>query len=56
MARKTKHKSQGKHRASWKGNLSFGLVSFPVQAFNARNPEQGDIHGPDGYRTAAINV
>jgi DNA end-binding protein Ku len=24
--------------------LSFGLVSFPVQAFNARNPEQSDIH------------
>jgi DNA end-binding protein Ku len=35
---------RGKHRASWKGNLTFGLVSFPVQAFNARNPEQGDIH------------
>jgi len=46
MATKTKKKDkrQGKHRASWRGNLSFGLVSFPVQAFNARNPEQSDIH------------
>jgi DNA end-binding protein Ku len=43
----TKHKNskpKSKHRASWKGNLTFGLVSFPVQAFNARNPEQSDIH------------
>jgi DNA end-binding protein Ku len=43
MAKK-KEKRHSKHRASWKGNLSFGLVSFPVQAFNARNPEQSDIH------------
>lgn len=35
---------RSKHRASWKGNLTFGLVSFPVQAFNARNPEQSDVH------------
>lgn len=44
MATKKKDKRKPKHRASWKGNLSFGLVSFPVQAFNARNPEQSDIH------------
>ena len=44
MARKTKHKPQGKHRASWKGNLSFGLVSFPVQAFNAPIRNESDIH------------
>ncbi len=31
-------------RASWKGNLSFGLVTFPVQAFNAINREGSDIH------------
>jgi DNA end-binding protein Ku len=43
--RKPKRASKrSKHRASWKGNLTFGLVSFPVQAFNARNSEQGDIH------------
>jgi len=41
---KKKLKRLGKQRASWKGNLSFGLVSFPVQAFNALNPEQSDIH------------
>src|SRR2546423_15683201 len=41
---KKKLKRPAKHRASWKGNLSFGLVSFPVQAFNALNPEQSDIH------------
>jgi DNA end-binding protein Ku len=34
----------GGPRASWKGNLTFGLVTFPVQAFNAVNREQGDIH------------
>jgi DNA end-binding protein Ku len=28
-------------RASWKGNLKFGLVSFPVQAFNA-HAREGD--------------
>src|SRR5258706_6569954 len=45
MATKKKNaKRPGKYRARWKGNLSFGLVSFPVQAFNARNPEQSDIH------------
>ena len=36
-------KRSPKRRASWTGNLSFGLVTFPVQAFNARNSEQGDI-------------
>src|SRR5204862_2841179 len=45
MATKKKNaKRPLKHRASWKGNLSFGLVSFPVQAFNALDPEQSDIH------------
>src|SRR5436190_969634 len=44
-ARKTKRApKRSKHRASWKGNLTFGLVSFPVQAFNAFNREQSDIH------------
>lgn len=45
MAKKKKPAARRpKHRASWKGNLSFGLVSFPVQAFNALNREQSDVH------------
>ena len=43
MAAKQKTRAP-KHRASWKGNLSFGLVSFPVQAVNALNRQQSDIH------------
>jgi DNA end-binding protein Ku len=43
MAAKRKTKAP-KHRSSWKGNLSFGLVSFPVQAVNALNRQQSDIH------------
>lgn len=31
-------------RASWKGNLAFGLVTFPVHAVNALNRQAGDIH------------
>jgi DNA end-binding protein Ku len=38
-----KTKRAPKRRASWTGNLSFGLVTFPVQAFNARSSDQGDI-------------
>jgi DNA end-binding protein Ku len=44
---KAKPKSKrpaGGPRASWNGNLSFGLVTFPVQALNAASREQGDIH------------
>jgi DNA end-binding protein Ku len=45
MAKKSRPSpKRSKHRASWKGNLTFGLVSFPVQAFNAFNREQSDIH------------
>lgn len=50
MATRTKRRPTPKRkprptaRASWKGNLSFGLVSFPVQAINALNREQSDIH------------
>jgi DNA end-binding protein Ku len=44
MAKQRKTSKRSKHRASWKGNLTFGLVSFPVQAFNALNREQSDIH------------
>lgn len=42
--RKKSSGKRPKHRASWKGNLTFGLVSFPVQAFNALNREQSDVH------------
>lgn len=31
-------------RASWKGNLTFGLVSFTVEAFNALDRSRSDIH------------
>ena len=44
MAKTKKAKPRSKRRASWKGALSFGLVSFPVQAFNAINREGSDIH------------
>jgi DNA end-binding protein Ku len=42
--RKTKRKSRGKRRASWQGQLSFGLVSFEVEAFNAIDRSGSDIH------------
>jgi len=42
--KKSTRTSRSKHRASWKGNLTFGLVSFPVEAINAFNREQSDIH------------
>jgi DNA end-binding protein Ku len=44
MRPKKKKRATGKHRASWRGQLTFGLVSFPVQAMNALNREQSDIH------------
>jgi len=33
-----------KYRASWRGQLSFGMVSFPVEAFNALDRQHSDIH------------
>jgi DNA end-binding protein Ku len=42
--KRSKKKSAGGPRASWKGNLVFGLVTFPVQAVNALNRQEGDIH------------
>src|SRR5580765_6878990 len=39
-------KSQGgaaKSRASWRGMVRFGLVSFPVEAFNAHSTEEAPI-------------
>ena len=40
--RKTK-KNAAKSRASWRGMLRFGLVVFPVEAFNAHARGQGSI-------------
>lgn len=34
----------GGRRASWRGPLKFGLVSFAVEAFNALDRESSDIH------------
>src|SRR5215216_6017105 len=42
--RRTRKKSKSKYRASWRGQLRFGLVSFEVQAINAENKERSDIH------------
>lgn len=36
--RKTRRSSSGP-RASWRGMVRFGLVAFPVEAFNAHSPE-----------------
>lgn len=36
--------SKGRQRASWKGTLVFGLVSMPVEALNAVNRQESDIH------------
>jgi DNA end-binding protein Ku len=33
-----------KPKTSWRGQLTFGLISFPVQAMNALNREGSDIH------------
>ena len=41
-ARKKKKKSTAP-RASWKRNLVFGLVTFPVQAINALNRQESDF-------------
>lgn len=35
--------SHPRERASWRGTLRFGLVAFPVQAFNALYPQQGHV-------------
>ena len=39
-----KRKSRSKFRASWRGQLRFGLVSFEVQAVNAENKENAEVH------------
>lgn len=42
--RKKAAKARSKFRASWRGQLRFGLVSFEVQAINAENKSNADIH------------
>ena len=37
-------RTASKRRSSWKGNITFGLVSFGVEAFNALDREGSDIH------------
>src|SRR2546430_17550298 len=46
MAKIKRKRARGasKSRASWKGQLTFGMVSFPVEAFNALDRQHGDIH------------
>ncbi len=44
MAKRKGSAKSSKARASWKGQLTFGLVSFPVEAFNALDRQHGDIH------------
>src|SRR3954468_16742716 len=39
-----KRKERSKFRASWRGQLRFGLVSFEVQAINAENKDKAEIH------------
>lgn len=39
-----KGRPRSKFRASWRGQLRFGLVSFEVQAVNAVNKEQAEVH------------
>jgi DNA end-binding protein Ku len=42
--KKTKGKLRSKFRASWRGQLRFGLVSFEVQAVNAEIKENAEVH------------
>jgi len=41
---KKKAKGRSKYRASWQGELRFGLVSFAVQAINAQAKQRAEIH------------
>jgi DNA end-binding protein Ku len=42
--RRRKKKPRSKFRASWRGQLRFGLVSFEVQAVNAVIKENAEVH------------
>src|SRR4051812_13822091 len=43
-ASRKKKKSRSKFRASWRGQLRFGLVSFEVQAINVEIKENAEVH------------
>jgi len=42
--RTKKSKAHSRFRASWRGQLRFGLVSFEVQAVNAEIKENAEVH------------
>jgi DNA end-binding protein Ku len=44
MAKRRHARRTSSPRASWKGLLRFGLLSFQVEAINAHAPEESDIH------------
>ena len=45
MAKKSAvSKKSGERRATWKGSLSFGLVTLSVEAFNFLDRQGSDIH------------
>ena len=44
VKRRKKSKPRSKFRASWRGQLRFGLVSFEVQAINAEIKEHAEVH------------
>lgn len=46
MASKSRQRTPGSAgtHAGWRGSLAFGLVTFPVEAFNAFDREKSDIH------------
>lgn len=40
----TRSKAAARERSGWKGNFSFGLVTFAIEAFNALDRRGSDIH------------
>src|SRR5690348_8487782 len=42
--RRARSKNRSRFRASWRGQLRFGLVSFEVQAINAENKAGAEVH------------
>jgi len=42
--KKSRSKKRSRFRASWRGQLRFGLVSFEVQAVNAEIKENAEVH------------
>lgn len=45
MAKRARQsRSESSERPSWKGQLSFGLITLTVEAFNALNRQKSDIH------------